>query len=139
MLRQTGMLTRVGKHDACQERASSTDRPLSSAVALLILHDVHIDGILLTTVDGRELRLRRVAWPNAEQAELLVSLKLTPPERICADREMTDPQAVGLILHSFVTTPKSRQGTAVALPPEGVISLKTGFLRGNQSLAAAGG
>lgn len=97
MLGQAGMLTRIRKREACQKWASPKDRPMSPAVALRILHDVQIGDILLTTVDGRKLRLRRVARPNAEQAELLVGLKLSLPERICADREMTtDPQAVGL-------------------------------------------
>jgi transposase len=96
MLRQAGMLTRIRKREACEKWASPKGRPMSPAVALRILHDVQIGDILLTTVDGRKLRLRRVARPNAEQAELLVGLKLNLPERICADREMTDPKAVGL-------------------------------------------
>lgn len=97
MLGQAGMLTRIRKREAREKWASPKDRRMSPAVALRILHDVQIGDILLTTVDGRKLRLRRVARPNAEQAELLVGLKLSLPERICADREMTtDPQAVGL-------------------------------------------
>jgi hypothetical protein len=64
-----------------------------SAAALRLLHDVLIGDILLKTTDGRTLRLRRVARPNAEQAELLASLKLMLPERICADREMPENAA----------------------------------------------
>jgi hypothetical protein len=96
MLRQAGMVTRVRKYDADTGLAPPEDRPMSPAVALRILHDVPMGNILLTTVDGRKLRLRRVARPSAEQTELLAGLKLALPERICADREMTDPQAVGL-------------------------------------------
>ena len=62
----------------------------SLAAALRLLHDVPIGDILLTTVEGRTLRLRRVARPNAEQADLLAALKITLPERLCADREVTD-------------------------------------------------
>ncbi len=61
-----------------------------------LLHDVPIGDILLTTVEGRTLRLCRVARPHAEQAELLAALKLTLPERLCADRDVTDPSALGL-------------------------------------------
>jgi len=97
MLHQAGLVTRIRKHDPEEEHPSPTDRPMSPAVALRILHDVQIGDILLSTVDGRTLRLRRVARPNVEQAELLAGLKLILPERVCADRDMTDPHAVGLL------------------------------------------
>jgi hypothetical protein len=58
-------------------------------VALKRLHEVQIGDILLETVEGRKLRLRRVARPNAEQAEILTALGLILPERICADRDIT--------------------------------------------------
>ncbi len=64
------------------------------AVTLRHLHDIQIGDVLLTTVEGRQLRLRRVARPNSEQAELLAGLSLTLPERICADRDITDAQEV---------------------------------------------
>lgn len=69
---------------------------MSPAAALRLLHDVPIGDILLTTVEGRTLRLRRIARPNGEQAELLAALKLTLPERLCADRDVTDPSTLGL-------------------------------------------
>ena len=69
---------------------------MSPAAALRLLHDVPIGDILLTTVDGRTLRLRRVARPNPTQNELLTALKLTLPERLCADREVADLHALGL-------------------------------------------
>ncbi|MCH7925163.1 MAG: hypothetical protein IIC51_06475 [Planctomycetes bacterium] len=62
---------------------------MSPAVALKILHDVQIGDILLETVEGRKLRLRRVARPNSEQAKIVAALGLSLPERICADREVT--------------------------------------------------
>lgn len=62
---------------------------MSPAVALKLLHDVQIGDILLETVEGRKLRLRRVARPNPEQAEIIAALGLSMPERTCADRDVT--------------------------------------------------
>jgi transposase len=89
-LRQAGAMTRIRKPDTRRKEASPQDRPMSPAAALRMLHDVPIGDILLKTTDDRMLRLRRVARPNAEQAELLAGLKLTLPERICADRDVTE-------------------------------------------------
>jgi len=69
---------------------------MSPAAALRLLHDVPIGDILLTTVEGRTLRLRRVARPNAEQVDLLAALKLTLPERLFADRDVTDSNSFRL-------------------------------------------
>ena len=96
MLGQAGLMTHIHKPDLRRPKASPKDRPMSPAVALRMLHDVQIGDILLTTVDDRTLRLRRVARPNAEQAELLAGLKLTLPQRLCADRDVTDARALGL-------------------------------------------
>ncbi len=96
LLRQARLMTRIHKRDPRRPNASPPDRPMNPAAALRILHDVQIGDILLATVDGRTLRLRRVARPSGEQAELLAGLKLTLPERICADRNLTDPQAFNL-------------------------------------------
>lgn len=90
LLRQAGMMTRVRSLDQPGRPASPKDRPMSPAAALRILHDIPIGDILLQTTDGRQLRLRRVARPNPEQADLLEGLKLTLPERICADHEVTE-------------------------------------------------
>jgi transposase len=95
LLGQAGAMTRIRKLAEQPKTASPRDRRMSPAAALRLLHDVLIGDILLKTTEGRTLRLRRVARPNAEQAELLASLKLTLPERICADRDMTeDPAAL---------------------------------------------
>jgi hypothetical protein len=96
LLHQAGLMTRIRKPDPRRPNASPKDRPMSPAAALRLLHDVPIGDILLTTVEGRTLRLRRVARPNAEQADLLTALKLTLPERLCADRDVTNPEALGL-------------------------------------------
>ena len=53
-------------------------------------HLLHQAG-LVTCI--RKPDLRR---PNAKQPELLAALTLTLPERLCADRDVTDIQELGL-------------------------------------------
>jgi hypothetical protein len=89
MLGHAGVKTRIRKKDPDDPGASPQNRPMSPAVALKLLHDVQIGDILLETVEGRKLRLRRVARPNPEQAEIVAALGLSLPERICADRDVT--------------------------------------------------
>jgi len=96
LLHQAGLMTCIRKPDPHRPNASPKDRPMSPAAALRLLHDVPIGDILLTTVEGRTLRLRRVARPNAEQVDLLAALKLTLPERLCADRDVTDANSFRL-------------------------------------------
>ncbi len=90
LLRRAGAMTRIRKRDPEQPEDSPPDRPMSPAAALRLMHDIQIGDILLKTVDDRTLRLRRVARPNAEQAELLAALELALPERICADQDITE-------------------------------------------------
>jgi transposase len=92
MLANAGIKTRIRKKDPDDPDAGPQDRPMSPAVALMMLHDVQIGDILLETLEGRKLRLRRVARPSPEQAELLAAMGLTLPERICADRDVTPEQ-----------------------------------------------
>ena len=89
MLHNAGVKTRIRKKDPDDPEAGPQDRPMSPAIALMMLHDVQIGDILLKTVEGRTLRLRRVARPNAEQAEIIAALGSTLPERICVDRDVT--------------------------------------------------
>jgi hypothetical protein len=112
-LHRAAVTTPIHKPDLPRPHASLEDRAMSPAAALRRLHDVPIGDILLTTVAGRTLRLRRVARPNGEQAELLsrlkaslAALKLTLPERLCADRDVTDPNS--LRLPTERTPPKMR-------------------------------
>jgi transposase len=106
MLRGAGVMTCVGKSDEQRGEAppcpptspppgsaSPQDRPMSVATALKLMHDIQVGDILLETVEGRNLRLRRVARPNAEQAELLAALKLELPERLTSDVEAPAPTA----------------------------------------------
>ena len=103
MLHRAALMTHIRKPDPRRPDASPKDRPMSPAAALRLLHDVPIGDLLLTTpsrlragVEGRTLRLRRVARPNGEQADLLAALKITLPERLCADRDVTDSNSFRL-------------------------------------------
>ena len=96
MLHRAALMTHIRKPDPRRPHASPKDRPMSPAAALRLLHDVPIGDILLTTGEGRTLRLRRIARPNGEQAELLEALKRTLPKRLCADRDVTDTSNLGL-------------------------------------------
>ena len=50
--------------------------------ALALLSNLQSADIVLPTTDGREIRLRRITEPDAEQASLLHQLRLTLPERL---------------------------------------------------------
>jgi transposase len=84
-LRDARAMTRIRKKDQRWGQASPQDRPMSPAVALRMMHDIQIGDILLKTTDGREIRLRRVARPMPEQAELLAWLGMDMPERLRPD------------------------------------------------------
>lgn len=88
-------ITRIRKKDPRWGRASPQDRPMSPLVALRIMHGVQVGDIVLRTVEGREVRLRRVARPDAEQAELLAWLGMELPERLRADARLPDPPSGG--------------------------------------------
>src|SRR6516162_3784111 len=57
-------------------------QPLSSMKALALLSTLHSADIVLPTTDGREIRLRRVTEPTAEQKSLLHQLGLSLPDRL---------------------------------------------------------
>jgi transposase len=56
-------------------------QPLSAGKALSLLSTLQSADIVLPTTDGREIRLRRITEPTAEQEALLQQLGLTLPER----------------------------------------------------------
>lgn len=56
-------------------------KPLSAMKALSLLSTLQSADIVLPTTDGREIRLRRITEPTAEQKALLLQLGLTLPER----------------------------------------------------------
>jgi transposase len=64
--------------------ASGVDNaePLSPMKALALLSTLQSADIVLPTMDGREIRLRRVTEPNTEQKSLLHQLSLSLPERL---------------------------------------------------------
>ena len=57
-------------------------QPISPMKALALLSNLGSADIVLPTTDGREIRLRRITEPDAEQASLLHQLRLTLPERL---------------------------------------------------------
>ena len=63
------------------------DSALSPSKALAALGTLVSADIVLPTTDGREIRLRRVTTPSAEQKQLLDQLGITLPDRLCFDQE----------------------------------------------------
>ena len=61
---------------------SITLQPLSPMKALALLSTLQSADIVLPTTDGREIRLRRITEPTAEQKSLLHQLGLSLPERL---------------------------------------------------------
>lgn len=57
-------------------------QPLSPAKALDLLSKLQSADIVLPTTDGREIRLRRITEPDAEQKSLLHQLGLSLPDRL---------------------------------------------------------
>jgi hypothetical protein len=60
---------------------------LSPTKALALLGTLVSADIVLPTTDGRDICLRRVTTPNAEQKPLLDQLGITVPDRLSFDRE----------------------------------------------------
>jgi len=50
--------------------------------ALALLYKLRSAGIVLPTADGREIRLRRITEPDADQESVLHQLRLSLPERL---------------------------------------------------------
>jgi transposase len=62
-------------------------QPLSPMKALALLSTLQSADIILPTTDGREIRLRRITEPTAEQKSLLHQLGLTLPGRFEQNRQ----------------------------------------------------
>src|SRR5438477_5141129 len=62
-------------------------QPLSPMRALALLSMLQSADIILPTTDGREIRLRRITEPTAEQRSLLHQLQLSLPDRLENRRE----------------------------------------------------
>jgi transposase len=69
--------------------ASGVDnaKPLSAMKALDLLSTLQSADIVLPTTDGREIRLRRITEPTAEQKSLLQQLGIHLPERFQLNRK----------------------------------------------------
>src|SRR5258705_766837 len=68
--------------------------PLSPMKALALLSMLHSADIVLPTTDGREIRLRRVTEPDAEQKSLLRQLGLSLPEHFQLNRKCSADSAI---------------------------------------------
>ncbi len=69
-------------------------QPLSPMKALALLSTLQSADIVLPTTDGREIRLRRITEPTAEQKSLLHQLGLELPERFQLNRKCSVDPAV---------------------------------------------
>jgi transposase len=63
----------------------SYDYDVSPWKALKILSRIKSGDIILPATDGRILRLRRISTPDSEEKKLLQKLRITLPDRLCAD------------------------------------------------------
>jgi transposase len=72
-----------------QPSASGVDnaQPMSPMRAIALLSTLQSADIVLPTTDGREIRLRRITEPTAEQKSLLRHLGIGLPERLQFNRE----------------------------------------------------
>ncbi len=68
--------------------------PLSPMKALALLSTLQSADIVLPTTDTREIRLRRVTEPDAEQKSLLRQLGVTLPERFELNRKCSVDSAI---------------------------------------------
>jgi transposase len=69
-------------------------QPLSASKALALLSTLQSADIVLPTTDGRQIRLRRITEPTAEQTELLRQLGLHLPERFQPHRKCSVDPAI---------------------------------------------
>jgi transposase len=76
--------------------ASGVDNvpPMSPMRAIALLSTLQSADIVLPTTDGREIRLRRITEPTAEQKSLLRQLGLSLPEHLQFNRECSVDSAI---------------------------------------------
>jgi transposase len=87
LAKQAGLQTLI--HKPAERRygqAIPKPPPMTPEVILRELARIQIGDIVLETTDGRQLLLRRVARPDAEQKRIRAALKLELPERLSPDR-----------------------------------------------------
>lgn len=87
LAKQAGLMTLIRKPpERRYGQAVPKPRPMTPEAILRELARIKIGDIILETADGRQLLLRRVARPDAEQKRILAALKLELPERLSTDR-----------------------------------------------------
>jgi transposase len=69
-------------------------QPLSAMKALALLSTLQSADIVLPTTDGREIRLRRITEPTAQQKSLLQQLGIGLPERFELNRKCSVDSAI---------------------------------------------
>jgi transposase len=69
-------------------------RPMTPMKAIALLSTLQSADIVLPTTDGREIRLRRITEPTAEQKLLLRQLGLNLPEHLQFHRECSGDSAI---------------------------------------------
>ena len=74
--------------------ASPTAQPLTPMRALALLSTVQSADIVLPTTDGREIRLRRITEPTAEQKLVLRQLGICLPEHFAPKPKCSADSAV---------------------------------------------
>jgi transposase len=76
------LMTEIRKPDLKRPRSSPKARRMTPQVILRELRAIQIGDILMSTSDGRQLALRRVARPKETQTRILEALKVPLPERL---------------------------------------------------------
>jgi hypothetical protein len=69
-------------------------QPFSPMKALALLATLQSADIILPTTDGREIRLRRITEPTAEQKSLLHQLDLSLPQRLKSPSKCSADSAI---------------------------------------------
>jgi hypothetical protein len=69
-------------------------QPVSPRKAIALLSTLQSADIVLPTTDGREIRLRRITEPTAEQKALLRQLAISLPEHLQFNRECSADSAI---------------------------------------------
>jgi transposase len=82
LAKRAGLMTEIRKPDLRRPRSSPKARRMTPQVILRELREIKIGDILMSTSDGRQLALRRVARPSPSQSRILDALKLVLPERL---------------------------------------------------------
>jgi hypothetical protein len=82
LAKRAGLMTEIRKPDPRRSRSSPKPRPMTPQVILRELGKLPIGDVMMTTTDGQELVLRRVARPGPDQARILKALGLVLPERL---------------------------------------------------------